>query len=485
MGFENHKAGGLDVAERHYRRALKRDKKNPDVLFLLGTLLYQQGDLKRSEKTLRLAQAERPSHPETLYNLARVFMDMSDFQEAENLLLETLRLQPENVSALRNLGVTLLRAYRPGDARPVLEKAIALDPSAPEPWCDLGLALSQLGVDQGSEEAFEKALERDNTLARARHYLGHLQLRQQRFSEGWPNYEARLLDPLSGVQQRPLDCPVWQGEDLTGKTILVWGEQGLGDQILHASMIPDLSTRAARVVIECEPRLAPLFARSFPRASVVSGATHSSSPAAAQADYQTAIGSLGRWLRQDRECFAAPQSYLSVHPDGLVTSSQTPKPRIGLSWKSARVDFGAQKSTDLMVDWSPVFEALPDAEYYSVQYGDVRADIDALQAQQGVAIVADPGVDVTRDIDGLGAFLTSLDLLITTSNTTAHLAGALGLPVWCLVPNGPGRLWYWFDGEQSSLWYPAMTLYWQKSAGNWKDVFDCVAADLRTHPFSD
>lgn len=486
MGFENHKAGRLNVAERHYRRALKRDKTNPDALFLLGTLLYQEGHLKRSESALRLAQTERPSHPETLYNLARVLMDRGEFGEAESLLRDTLGLQPDNVSAFRNLGVTLLRSYKPHNARPVLEKAVALDPTAPEPWCDLGLALSQLGVDQESEEAFHKALELDPHFARARHYLGHLQLRQQRFSQGWRNYEARMFDPLSGVQPRPGDGPVWQGEDLTGQTILVWGEQGLGDQILHASMIPDLTKRAARVILECEPRLTELFTRSFPDALVVSGDADSPGATAGfEPDWQVASGGLGRWLRQDRQSFAAPQSYLSAQPGGLVTSAKKSKPRIGVSWKSARVDFGAQKSTDLTVDWRPVFEALPDADYCSVQYGDARAEIAALQAQHGVTIATDHGVDVTRDIDGLAGFLTSLDLLITTSNTTAHLAGALGVPVWCLIPCGPGRLWYWFEEEQSSLWYPSMTLYWQKSAGNWKDVFDRVAADLRTHPFAD
>lgn len=483
MGFESHQAGRLDLAERHYRRALKRDKKNPDALFLLGTLTYQNGDLIQSEKILRMALTSRPSHPETLYNLARVLMDKSAFGEAETLLREALQHQPDNVSALRNLGVTLLRAYRPADAHPVLEKAIELEPTAAEPWCDLGLALSQLDEDVKSEEAFNKSLSLDQTLARAHHYLGHLQLRQHRYAEGWANYEARLLDPLSGVEPRSLDIPVWQGEDLSGKSILVWGEQGLGDQIMHAGMVPDLVQRAAHVFLDCEPRLVALFTRSFPDVTVLP-AGDSQNVNADRPDYHIASGSLGRWLRRDRPDFAQKASYLVSQQQDKTPPVDRAKPRIGLSWKSARVAFGDQKSTHLASDWPPVFKALPEAEFYSVQYGDIKDDLAAAQDQQGISIKADHGVDVTRDIDGLASFLCTLDLLITTSNTTAHLAGALGVPTWCLIPRGPGRIWYWFDGEQSSPWYPAMKLYWQKSAGNWEDVFDHVASDLRDHSFS-
>lgn len=485
-GYELHQAGDLKAAERFYRRVLKRDKNNPDALYLLGTLLYQTGDLKRAEKALRLAMAERPSHPETLYNLARALMDVDEPVEAEFLLTQVLTAQPKNVSALRNLGVVRLRAHNPAAAQGVLEQALELEPGAAETWCDLGLAYSQAGEDKKSERAFGQALSLDPNHARARHNLGHLKLRQGRFKDGWADYDARKFDSQAAFKHRPFEYPEWRGEDLTGKTILVWGEQGLGDQILHASMLLDLIKCAGHVVVECEPRLVSLFRRSFAAATVVATTEPPRTEiAAAQPDYQVSSGSLGRWVRLDRAAFPDRSSYLICDSKAVIPrstlSEPLAKPRIGVSWKSARTAFGAPKSTDLGVDWGPIFQNGSDADYFSVQYGDVRADLKAAQHACEVNIHANLGFDVTQDIDELATFLTSLSLLITTSNTTAHLAGALGVPVWCLMPRGPGRLWYWFDGEQSSLWYPSMTLYRQKSAGKWDEVFDQVASDLRAH----
>lgn len=480
-GFEHHQVGDLKAAERSYRRVLKRDNSNPDALYLLGTLHYQNGDLKRAEKALRLALDKRPNHPETLYNLARVLMDAEDLLEAEGLLQAALSGQPENVSVLRNLGVVYLRLHQPGTARDVLQRALALQANA-DTLCDLGLAYSQTGADQDSEQAFENALKLDAHHARARHNLSHLKLRQSRFADGWPDYEARKLDPQAQFQARAFDLPTWQGEDLTDKTILVCCEQGLGDQILHASMFQDLTDRARQVVIECEPRLVDLFARSFSGARVVplSDPPHPDIEVS-RPDYQIDSGSLGPWLRESTTAFSKNVSYLMSDTERLQDHPDERKPRIGISWKSARAAFGAPKSTTLSTDWRPIFVSLPDASYQSVQYGSVATDVQAVREGLGVEVSHDHGFDITQDIDGLARLLTSLDLVITTSNTTAHLAGALGVPVWCLVPRGPGRLWYWFDGEDSSLWYPSMRLYWQKIPGVWSDVFDQVASDLQSH----
>lgn len=119
-----------------------------------------------------------------------------------------------------------------------------------------------------------------------------------------------------------------------------------------------------------------------------------------------------------------------------------------------------------------------DAAYVSLQYGDVSADLDAAKTSYGISIHQDLGVDVTNDIDGLAALIASLDLVTTTSNTTAHLAGALGIPTWVLVPRGPARLWYWFDGDKKCLWYPSVSLYWQVNVGDWHDPIARIAADL-------
>ena len=485
-GFALHQAGDLDGAEVCYRRALKRDKHHADALYLLGSVQVQKGQSKRAEKTLRAALSERPNHPETLHNLARVLMDLEQFIEAKPLLEKAITVQPDQPSFLRNLGVVHLTLGDSSVAVDTLEKAVSLDHSSAEAWCDLGLAYSQIDRDEKATVAFEKALALDPNHARARHNRGHVRLRQKEFASGWGDYEARRLDPKAGFEVRPFDLSEWNGEDIADTTLLVWGEQGLGDHILYAGMFEDLTQRTGHVVFECEPRLVPLINRSFPDMTVVP-CTNLSDPAIKEASpkLQSPIGSLGRWLRSGADSFPRPTPYLVADEQNVaqVTAALVEQAgnriRIGVSWKSARAGFGTFKSSDLVADWTPVFDAVPDAVFVSLQYGDVREDLENVERKNGLEIHHNVGVDVSQDLDGLAALISSLDLVVTTSNTTAHLAGALGVPTWVLVPRGPARLWYWFDGETNSPWYPSVTLYWQDEAGQWRDPMNRVAHDLQ------
>ena len=241
------------------------------------------------------------------------------------------------------------------------------------------------------------------------------------------------------------------------------------------------------MVFECEPRLVPLFRRSFPKVTVVP-CTDPPDPAIddASPDLHCPSGSLGRWLRPNLDSFAQTSAYLvadarQVEPLlNLLQDRFGQKKRIGVSWKSARAGFGVFKSSDLAADWKLVLGSVPDAVFVSLQYGNVKGVLDRANQSLGVIIHNDLGIDVSWDMDGLAALISRLDLVITTSNTTAHLAGALGVPTWVLVPRGPARLWYWFDGDPKSLWYPDVTLYWQDTPGDWSGVMTRVSQDLRS-----
>ena len=487
-GFALHQSGDLKGAEQCYRRILKNDKNHADALYLLGSLHLQSGDYKRAEAGLRAALTEQPNHAQALYNLARVLMDTDRYAEAETQLHLVISAQPNNVSALRNLGVTCLSLGKSKAAAPPLETAVQLDPMSADTWCDLGLARSQLGDDAGAEQAFSQAVTLDPALARARYNRGQLRLRNTNFTEGWADYECRKVDPKSGFEPRPYDYPVWQGEALAGKTILVSGEQGLGDQVLHAGMIKDLTERAAQVFLESEPRLEALLARSFPNVTVVplTSPPHTTVPTS-NVDFQVSSASLGQWLRPDSASFTSAP-YLAADVAQVESLRQGYKktygdrPLIGLSWCSHRVGLGPHKSTDLVNNWQPIFEAQPEAVFISLQYG-ARSDVDlniaaASQAFPNITIVRDPHIDTNKDIDAVVAQIAALDIVVSVSNTTVHLAGALGVPVWTLVPLGPSRLWYWLNRQPDSLWYPSMRLAWQEEIGVWDAAVDKVAVAL-------
>lgn len=484
-GFAFHQDGDLASAERCYRRALKRDKRHADALYLLGSLHVQNGKLPQAEKTLRLALDVKPGRPEVLFNLARALMAQNRFADAAPLLEKARAKTPESLSVLGSLGVVRLNTGDFRGATEVLEQAVRVDPNSAEAWCDLGMAYSQGDADDSAAMAFDKTLSIDPNHARAKHNRGHLRLRNKDFLNGWPDYESRKHDQQAQFETRPFDCPQWAGEDLTGKTLLVWLEQGLGDQLLQATMLTDVIKRAGHVVLECEPRLQPLLARSFPTATVVATSLPPRPQIAdAKPHLQCAGGSLGRWLRPSETVFSHSKPFLIADPERKATLHAELKSRfgdglcIGLSWKSARAGLGPHKSTTLTDDWASVFAAAKGANFVSLQYGDVASDCAAASAALGAVLHTDFGVNVTNDIDGLAALIAALDVAITTSNTTAHIAGALGVPTWVVVPRGPARLWYWFNGADASPWYPSVKLYWQKRAGEWQPPMQVLADDL-------
>jgi Flp pilus assembly protein TadD len=489
-GFELHQSGDLKGALKCYRRVLKKDKNNVEALYLLGSLHSHTGDQRRAEAALRAALDGQPTHADARYNLARVFMDTNRYQEAEEELATVLSARPTHVSALRNMGVVCLQLGKPNDALVYLSRAVEIDPLSAQTWSDFGLARSQLSDDLGSEQAFDQALSLEPELARARHNRGHVRLRNLNFVEGWRDYEARKDDPKSGFEARDFGVPEWQGEGLTGKKILVWGEQGLGDQIFHAGALQNLIGRAGQVVLECEPRLAALFERSFPAIFVVPRADSGESQVVvAGLDLQVSSGSLGRWCRPDVSDVSTASRYLKADSSKAQTLRKKygtefgDRPMVGVSWCSHRVGVGPHKSTNLAADWAPIFAALPNAVFVSLQYGkqsDVARDIAAVtKAFPNVTFLQDGDVDATRNIDALAAQVAGLDAVVSVSNTTVHLAGALGIPTWTFVPIGPSRLWYWLDGRKGSPWYSSMTLAWQKEIGSWIEPISETAAALK------
>ena len=272
---------------------------------------------------------------------------------------------------------------------------------------------------------------------------------------------------------RPFTQPRWQGEKLNG-SLLVWGEQGIGDEILHAANLGPLSEAVPAVVWESDPRLVSLLARSYPR---VRFAARQTPPVALTADpaitAQIPAGSLALHV-------AAPQRpYLKGDPvrtRELRARLLTPgKSRlIGISWISKNAAFGALK-TCALADLARLWQAAgPAAQFVDLQYGDTRAE----RTAAGLDLAHLDDLDLTHDIDGLAALVAACDNVVTVSNTTAHLAGALGIPVKVLVSTGSGKLWYWGHGPAGSARYASAEVIRQSVANRWDDVIARAGASI-------
>jgi tetratricopeptide (TPR) repeat protein len=306
-----------------------------------------------------------------------------------------------------------------------------------------------------------------------------------RFRGGWNDYRWRWkrweseylptpAQPYPLLTPDNVHAPVWDGQPTPGR-LLVWPEQGIGDQMLFASMLGEAQKRVGGLTLALDPRLHPLFARSFPQARIV---TLEMAFIPGSFDCQILFGNLGGIFRNDESDFLSHRRpYLKADPARtavlrrLLTAGG--KRVCGIAWHSRHEKVGQDKSMRL-TDLVPVL-SLPGCRFVDLQYGDHAAEHDALRREAGLALARVPEIDNWNDIDGLAALINACDLIITVSNTSAHIAGALGKPVLLMLPYSTGRYWYWQTGRDDSLVYPDLRIFRQAQAGDWSTVATAVS----------
>ncbi len=312
--------------------------------------------------------------------------------------------------------------------------------------------------------------------------LGALLLSLGRWSEGWPLYDRRLA--VAGARPRPdrLPQPYWSGAADPSLGLAVWCDQNVGDEMQFAQLVPEAAARVGRLILECDPRLVALFARSFPGVEVGARADPPDPRLTAPGvRAQIPQGHLGGLLRRHPGAFAGgPRSWLVADPHAVAAARaryrrlSDGRPVIGVSWRSANAAFQGKNLP--LARWGPVLRAV-DALFLSVQYGDVAGDLAETEAATGVTVVRDPAVDALADLDGFAAQLAATDLVISISNSTIHQACGLGRPVWGLLHVRPD--WRWGVAGAECPWFPSLRLYRQADRGDWDPVLAAVADDLR------
>jgi len=404
--------------------------------------------LKRFAEALPLCRrvvALMPREPSALYNLAVALDGLGELQQALAAYDETLRLDPKHADALMNRGDLLERLDRWPEGLASYEAAYALAPDHP----------------------------------RLHIHLCKARLAQGKLVEGWPLFEGRWRAAESPVSERRYPQPRWTGERLDG-ALLVWGEQGLGEQILYASMIAEARERCRSLVLEVEPRLVPLISRSLPEVEVVP-LEPSLYPEAIAA--QIPIGSLGALFRNRLQDFPTPPpSYLKADRarvealrQRLSIGGQTV---VGLSWMSKNPDHHVNKSARL-AEFAALLQRR-DFCFIDLQYGDTVAERTQVERDLGIGVKHFDDIDNTKDIDGLAALISACDVVVTVSNTTAHLAGALGKTTFVLVPQGRSQFWYWFKDRADSPWYPNVSIRRKRFNQSWRDLIAEVVDEITT-----
>lgn len=445
----------------------------------LGIGRHKQGRMEDAIPAYTQALALRPNDPMIAAHLAEALIDLHRLEEAEAELTRALIHRPQDPGLLTARGRIFELRGELDEAVALQTRIIADNPTYEAAYLNRGSARRFAGDFEGALADYDAALALKPTMAAAVANRALTLLTLGRLAEAWPDYRARVR-ARGGAVDLSGDRP-WDGAPLTGKRVLIWGEYGLGDEIMFAGLLPELIRDIGPSALACAPRLLKLFKRSFPTLDVlplggeIKGAF----------DARLALIDAAQILHPTTGHFPAHHGYIKADP--VLTASlrdryraKTGKLLVGISWRSASGATGRFKSVDLGL-WDEILR-VPGITFVSLQYGDHAADIAAARARTGADIVVDPAVDSSGDLDAFAAQVAAMDLIISVSNTTVHMAGALGKPVWVLTPAGPGAHWYWFRDRTDSPWYPAARLFRQSARGSWEQPIAAVADDLKQWP---
>ena len=294
-------------------------------------------------------------------------------------------------------------------------------------------------------------------------HLGLTLLSLGRYKEGWINYEYRWkVSPLDNAVWPIRNKGIWNGEK--AKDVILWREQGIGDDILFLGLILEAHDRSKKLSVYVDPRLVTLCKRSMKEIDFFAYETVIEQ----KSDFHLPMGSLPRLFRQSEDDFKkTKRSYLKADPERVkaITSELglEGKKVIGISWKSIKSLNTLKKSLTLL-EFGAIFEGL-DVTLVNLQYGDVNREINEFEEETGIKIVQCGSVDNREDLDGLAALIEACDLVVSTSNVTIHLAGALGKDTWVLLPFVSS--FWWLLNRDDSVWYPSIKIYRQKKFGDW------------------
>lgn len=461
-----------------HRRAVELAPQAPEAWSNRGSSLHA---LKRHDEALLdfdEALRLRPGYAEAWTNRGAARQALEHFDEALADHDQALRLEPTNALAWSNRALALNGLDRPEEALASADRALELAPG------DLSARTARAAILCGLDRAeqalpdLEEALRLDPSDADRRFDLSHVRLQCLDFVRGWADYEARFRTKSYDSATLASSRPRWDGHRSASR-LLVWGEQGLGDQILHGSMLQDLCSLPQPVTVAVDTRLASLLQRSFPSLSVRGGLD---ALAESEYDEQVPIGSLGQTFRRSAADFAGVREAWLV-PDPVrvaevrACADRLPGLRVGVSWRSANARIGSDKSIEL----DRLAECLGAAggTLVDLQYGSTAEELEACRARTGVTVHRMPGVDLREDLEGVAAIIASCDVIVTISNTVAHMAGAIGRPTWLLLPRVTGRIWYWSEVDGRSLWYPSVRILRQTVQGDWSGPLGRAQAMLR------
>ncbi|MGV3486168.1 MAG: tetratricopeptide repeat protein [Planctomycetaceae bacterium] len=440
-------SGDLATAESIYRQVLAQLPRNAAAHVYLGIALFDQRRFTESVESYRRAIAIQPEFPVAWNNLGNSLRMLGEIDEADRCLQTAIDQKPDYLSPLKNRGTLWIWAGEVERGLRWYHEALRLAPEDPE-------------------------LHRN---------LGVIYLLQERYAEGWPEYRWRWSFIDGGRPSYPF--PIWQGENLVGKTVLLYPEQGLGDAIQFIRVASTLKSAGARTVVSCPASLIPLFQSAPGIDSLIPQGMSPVEPIDYQASFLDVVD---QWFMHTGQLAtgagerALATGYLSVSESLVDYWRRTlgvgdGKKRIGICWQGNPKHHADIYRSIKLSEFAEI-ASNPAVSLISLQHGtgaEQIADVSFRDAIQRLPANIDQSGGAFLDT---AAIMCNLDLVITTDTSTAHLAGALGVPVWVILGKVPD--WRWLQHGETTPWYPSMRLFRQSRMGEWASVMSKINESL-------
>lgn len=467
------------LALPHLRKACALAPRERDPVFWLAWSLFGLGENAEALFLLRPLVDNFPADTDLVGLAADCAIRCAQEAQAIAWIERSLAVNHENAALLGHLGLCCnhFEDYVKGAA--TLARALVLDPSLATARHNLAFALHCLGRYEEARSHLDILLETERNDFSARWYRSGTLLAAHDFRAAWPDYEFRFA--ASAVETRIIPLPAWQGESLVGKKIVVIAEQGIGDEIMFASCIPELLQQAGHCVIECNRRLVELYRRSFPQATVVEWVRDALPPWLAQhadADFHVFCGSLPLHFRGSIGSYRNFRPYLVAAPDKMVEIRQRieslgPGLKVGIAWRGGSGASRTRSRSLSLEQLRPLLD-MNHCSFVSIQYGDCAAEVDAFRTASGLSLAHWP--ELVENLDDFAALVAALDIIVTVCSAPVHFAGAQGKPALVLTPYAPEWRYHGIDGRM--IWYPDVRLLPQQHLGDWNGAIDAAAEIL-------
>ena len=464
-------------ADLIYQGLIKEDLVASEIIYDYSDNLIRSGKAKEAIIFLEKHQLKKPKDEHVKVLICFAYYSIKQYKTAKNILLEVTKSNNYNEKALTTLGNCYEQLGDLDQAKNYYNQTLKINPKNIDAINNLAAYYFYKGNTNEAINLYKVSLTISKNNSNTRYYLSLCQLSQSNYNEGWLNFDYRWLAHGFNSVKFQSNLPKFKLNN-NKKNLLLWGEQGLGDQILFLRFIKDIKPNVNNLYIYIDKRLHPIIERFCPEIVLFNKDIH------LNLDSQLSLGDLPALFVKNTSYFLNNKNYylssdLNIKKKLEINLKSRNKILCGISWTSNASEVGISKSITLEM-LKPILK-IENVEFVDLQYTETSIERENFYNKNNIKIKKIENIDNFNDLNGLTSLIDVCDFVITISNTNAHIAGSLGKRTFLLLPKGKGRLWYWISNKGRSVWYPKIDIIEQEQVGDWQPVIKTLQKKVKEH----